>query len=130
MPDVPQQGLQPFTMMPDSQAMNVSASSACPSDCRIDSAKPTASLALGWQLKQQQAPSRRLPCRFWLRGLCERGVNCLWPHENTEPTAPQSLPPPSLPPVWARSQITHPPSLPPREQPVVFSSTRLVEPTM
>jgi len=140
-PDVTHQDPPPFMMMPDSQAMSASAgSSTGPFGCRAEPAKPTASLALGLQLQQQQGPSRRLPCRFWLQGRCERGVNCLWPHENTEPIAPASVPPPSVPPpsvpppsvppAWARTQISHPPSLPPREHPVVFSSTRSAEPTM
>merc|ERR1719223_2061398 len=137
MSDVFQQSPQPFTMMPDSQATTASAgSSTGPFGYQAELGKPTDSLALGLQLsQQQQAPSRRQPCRFWLRGLCERGVNCLWPHENTEPMGPPSLPPPSLPPpsvppVWARSNITNPPSLPPRERPVVFSTIKSAEPIM
>jgi len=129
MPDITQQGPQPFTMMPGSEAMSASAGSST-GPFAAEPATPTDSLALGCQLQQQQATSRKEPCRFWLRGLCERGVNCLWPHENAEPLAPPSLPPPSLPPVWARTQITHPPSLPPREHPLVFSSIRSVEPTV
>jgi len=121
MPDVAPRG-PPFMMMP---GRSVSAASSGPFGHWAEPAKPTSSLALGWQLQQQQPPSRRVPCKFWLQGLCERGVNCLWPHEDTEPIAP-----PSVPPLWARSHITHPPSLPPKEHLVVFSSIRPVEPTL